>query len=143
MTSDAPWNPPGRVRKLLEERDALGRPLVFVESAAGQVVHVVGPDEDQPGYDSLAAWLLTRRYRTVCGTVIRKPPNGGYAGVFDDDRLCYRCLRAFNLVSLDAGAAIFADNSDDIQKGADLVVARIQRGKRDEARERASGEVQR
>lgn len=132
-----PWSPRSRAEKLLAERDALGRPLVFVAAAETGSVHVVGPDEDQPGCADIVDALMTRRFRTVCGPVIRKTPLDGYTGVFDDERLCRRCAAAFRAIHVDAGAAIFADNTEDVQNRAPGEVARIQRQKQDEKEEGA------
>ncbi len=132
-----PWTAASRVEKLLAERDALGRPLVFVEASEGGAVHVVGPDEDQPNYENIAAYLLSRRYRTVCGTTLHLSPLDSYVIGWDDLRLCRRCAAGFGRVHIDAGAAIFEDKD---REDAPSLVARIQRDKADEA-DRAAEEA--
>jgi hypothetical protein len=74
--------------------------LEFIAAPAigrATAMHVLGPDDDQPGYESIADYLATRRFRAVCGRIIRLRPPDGTAGVFDDHLLCADCRAAFGV----------------------------------------------
>lgn len=116
-----------RVRVLLDERDRLGRPLVFFDRDGA--VHVVGPDEDQPGYSDVADYLISRRYRVVCGIELSVRWDDGYTEPFEDMRLCRRCRAAFG----EDAAAIFEDNTERVQEGAAGVIESVRRLKQAEA----------
>ncbi|MFG3710817.1 hypothetical protein [Micromonospora sp. NPDC047730] len=107
------WTPAQRVAQLLADKNEWGWTLEFVEASEFGAVHVVGPDEDQPGYADVADYLIARRFRAVCGRVISRGPLDGYLGAWADERLCRRCRRAFG----DDSWLIFDDNNDEVQPG--------------------------
>ncbi len=115
----------GRVEILLREHDQVGRPLVFVETDPSGAVHVVGPDEDQPEYTGVADYLLSRRFRVVCGRVVSLTALEGLLGVFEDVRICQPCRQAFG----ENAWLIFQDNTEHVQNGAPGLIASIQRSK--------------
>jgi len=125
----ATMTPEARVKALVHERETIGRPLVFVATHPNGMVHVVGPDEDQPHCDNDISWLLTQRFRTVCGRTVIKPATDGLESAFDDDRLCRHCADAFNNISFRLGALIFEDNRAEVQAWARSHVAHVQQRK--------------
>lgn len=120
---------PERVKILLAERAALGRPLLFCDTPTGpdahaeanpSKVHVVGPDEDQPAYRDFADWAMSRKVRMVCGLDIRRTPlQGTHIGTFDDRRMCWNCHAAFG----EHAWMIFDDNTEDRQEAAEIITS--------------------
>jgi hypothetical protein len=111
-----------RVAILLDERERLGRPIVFAELIAGATAHIVGPDEDQPE---------DGRHRMLCGTETwMLGQQLAFAGVIDLGRLCQRCDRYF----AHHRRLLRADNVDAVQSNASRVIATMQRLKYNEAR---------
>ncbi len=106
-------NPKQRAGRLLQLIDECGWELEFVHDHTNTgPVHILAPDEDQPGYlDDGAESIAIRRWRTVCGKVIVTTPMQGLVGTpFPDDDLHPACHNAFTAHGLDAGAVIFEQN---------------------------------
>lgn len=101
--------PDERAARLLREIREEGWELEFTAQGHGQV-HIVGPDCDQPGYDSIVDALMTRKVRAVCGRLIRRPATQGrtISLPFADERLHPLCHAAFP--TPEAQALIFAQN---------------------------------
>ncbi|MFL6113652.1 MAG: hypothetical protein ACJ786_20175 [Catenulispora sp.] len=88
--------PQERAAELLRQIREEGWEMEFTAQGNGQV-HIVSPDCDQPGYDSVVDALMNRKVRAICGRLIRRTAIQGatVSTPFDDERLHPACHAAF------------------------------------------------
>lgn len=101
-----------RAARLLEEVREHAWIIEFIQGPTGRNVHVVAADADQPPVsDNIVEHMLVRRFRLVCGPILRLGPYGGtLCQVFNDELLCGRCHDAFP--THDDQALLFEHNTE-------------------------------